>query len=695
MSTLPITRRLAALAAGMLIAQPAVWAEQSELPTLTVEGELMEPGAVSIQPGASGTLDSSDFLKHVPGGNVNRNGPITGIAQFRGSFGQQVNVLTDGMALRNAGPNAMDSRMSHIPSALVGKVKIYREVTPVSTGLETLGGSVITEARKSEFTDSKNWALQGFAASGYSEVNDGHYGGGLLGIANENYRFHFAGSAEAGRDYRFDDGGNRRVVPSEYERETYNVGLGVRRGDHEFGFDYHNKQTGNSGTVSLPMDILFVDTEVFRGQYAWDFGGGWRLAVQGFYQDAEHGMDNFSLRNVPSDPARFRRMDTGVEAGGYKMALTIPGVGPGSLEVGVDGDVGVHDTTVSNPNNANFFVDAFNSVNRDRYGIYAEWSGLPVDRLTVNAGARYRYTYLDAGIVDGTPARMMAPAGMLRDRFNNSDRSQDQHDFDIALNLRYQLNDDLDLVMGLARKTHAPEYQQLYNWLPLETTGGLADGRVYIGDVNLDSEKSYEAVVGFDLRMPQVIGDLRDLYFEPRGFYRYVNDYIQGDRVTDPTTIMAANMLLPGATCPNDPTPGDGNAADCLLQWSNIDAQLYGADLRTGVAYGDHFRLDGLLNYTRGERVSGPSDNLYRIAPLNWRLRGTYHWWDLAFSTEVVGAFRQTSTSAFNNELPSEAWHIFNLRLSYQPTFKQAQGLKLAVGVDNRQQPIHRPSQWT
>ena len=45
-------------------------------------------------------------------------------------------------------------------------------------------------------------------------------------------------------------------------------------------------------------------------------------------------------------------------------------------------------------------------------------------------------------------------------------------------------------------KTRAPSYQQLYLWVPLQATNGLADGHNYVGDINLDSEKAYESRPG-------------------------------------------------------------------------------------------------------------------------------------------------------------------------------------------------------
>lgn len=657
------------------------WAEYEELPTLVVEGEVMEPGTVSLQPGSTGALDAADFLNYVPGGSVNRNGPLTGIAQFRGLFGERVNLLTNDMALKPACTNAMDDPASHIPSSLFQSITVYREVTPVSTGLETIGGTVQMKSRGSEFTDEEKFKLQGFGSAGYSGVSNGHYGAGLLGVANQNFRAHFSGSVERGRDYRFDR--TRRVNSSKYSRETYELGFGLRGAGHEFGFTYDNKYTGHSGTPSLPMDILFDRMNIYRGEYHWDLGSGWKLGFLGFYQNANHVMNNFSSRPAPTDKRRWREAETELETGGYKFTVTIPAIGPGTLQVGFDGDVALHNAVIRNPNNATFFVNNFEDINRNRYSAYAEWRGEPIEKFTVTAGVRYRYTYMDAGKVDGTPARLIAAAQTLRDRFNTADRRQDQHDVDIGMNFRYALRDSLDLVLGLARKTMAPTYQQRYTWLPLESTAGLADGRVYIGDIGLDSEKSYEAVAGFDLHLDHLGSWVHDLYFEPRGFYRYVNDFIQGQRTTDPTVLAATNAMLPGRTCPNDPSPGDNDASDCVLQWANVNAQLYGTDIQAGLAVGDHFRLDGLLNYTRGQKLSGKNDNLYRIAPLNGRIRGTLSWWDVSISTELVGALRQDKVADYNKERKNSDWSVLNLRLQYQPSYRYVQGLKIALGVDN------------
>ncbi len=72
---------------------------------------------------------------------------------------------------------------------------------------------------------------------------------------------------------------------------------------------------------------------------------------------------------------------------------------------------------------------------------------------------------------------MMPPAMMLRDSFNNAQRNQDDDNVDLVARAWYAASDNSSWYLGLARKNRSPSYQERYLWLPLEATGGLADGR--------------------------------------------------------------------------------------------------------------------------------------------------------------------------------------------------------------------------
>ncbi|MBT6579229.1 MAG: TonB-dependent receptor, partial [Cellvibrionales bacterium] len=62
----------------------------------------------SLQSNHPTSSDSADILKSMPGANANGNGPITGIAQYRGMYGDRISVKIDQAPTLTGGPNAMD-----------------------------------------------------------------------------------------------------------------------------------------------------------------------------------------------------------------------------------------------------------------------------------------------------------------------------------------------------------------------------------------------------------------------------------------------------------------------------------------------------------------------------------------------------------------------------------------------------------
>ena len=57
--------------------------------------------------------DVSQLLKKAPGANVNSNGPLTGIPQYRGMYGSRVAIALDDTKISPAGPNWMDPPLSY------------------------------------------------------------------------------------------------------------------------------------------------------------------------------------------------------------------------------------------------------------------------------------------------------------------------------------------------------------------------------------------------------------------------------------------------------------------------------------------------------------------------------------------------------------------------------------------------------
>jgi iron complex outermembrane recepter protein len=96
--------RVSLLSVVLVLPLPISAAHVERLPAIDVEGE--QPHTHSILPDqvppAMPTV--AGYLRRIPGADVNLNGPLTGIAQYRGLFGDRVNVVMDGMTSCPADP---------------------------------------------------------------------------------------------------------------------------------------------------------------------------------------------------------------------------------------------------------------------------------------------------------------------------------------------------------------------------------------------------------------------------------------------------------------------------------------------------------------------------------------------------------------------------------------------------------------
>jgi iron complex outermembrane receptor protein len=350
-----------------------------------------------------------------------------------------------------------------------------------------------------------------------------------------------------------------------------------------------------------------------------------------------------------------RENDTTSEGLGFRADVGFA-VGAGQLLLGTDGQFDEHDATVTDPvNNPNFYVEPYNDVKRDAFGLFAEWDGKIASDWVMQLGGRYTRVASTAGDVSHFMSGVSPGITILETRFNDADKDNDQNNFDLVARFDHTYTSQLGFNFEGGVKNRAPSYQQLYLWVPLQSTNGLADGNNYVGDIDLNSETAYEAGLGLDWNSPRG-------YLSPRVFYRYVKDYIQGTPSTDPVVIMVSTMG-------GDPNP---------LQWSNVDAIFYGLDMNWGASLGGNWALEGVVNYVRGKR-DDISDDLYRIAPLNGSATLSYNapkWW---VGFEGVAYARQDKVSETNDESESSGYALYNLRGGFD--FRH--GLTLTAGVDN------------
>ncbi len=605
------------------------------------------PEAAPLQGG-----DITYLTARTPGGARIGNGELSGQMQYRGLFGERLNLRVDGQRFASGGPNLMDPVFHYAPAPLVAAVVIDRGVSPVSAGPGLAGGAdavfKLIGYATGETTDF------GYDLSiGGRSVNDSLSAGGVAGLAGGSWRANLLGAWEEGGDTEFGDG---TIGGTAFERGVHGLSAGLRTGAGEVTLDLRRQETGPSGNPPFPMDIQYFDTDFARLGYSGEVGVA-RLEAELHYTDVAHLMDNVSLRPAPM-PMRQRATFADATTRGAEASLAFDRFG-GELRFGLDGETASHDATITNPANAVFFVTPFPDVELDRFGGFAEWVG-GIGPLEAELGLRLDQHGYDAGTATLGDALPMGPR-MLAMAFNTADRSGEETTADAVARFWTPAANGLSWRFTLARKQQTPGYIQRFGWLPINASGGLADGNIYVGDLTLAPETAWIAEAGFDLARETA-------YLRPTVYLREIEDYIQGVPFDD-TIGVADTPVEMIAGMNGDATP---------LRWANTDARLYGIDLDGGLDFTGPLRLDGVANYVRGERRD-IDDNLYRVAAPN--LTVGLGWekatWSATFEARAVA--EQGEVSATNSEAETDGYVVLSLRGEWHLDDR----IRLAAGIEN------------
>jgi len=603
--------------------------------------------------------DLASWLNSVPGANINRNGPLTGIAQYRGLFGDRVATTLNGHTIIGAGPNAMDSPLSYGPTFLVQSMTVYQGVAPVSAGINTLGGAVAVKTLKAETDNSRHWQANGQLRSAYRDNNSASTFSGLTNISKQKFALLAYADWQNANDK--ESGDNITLLPTRYKRNQ--AGADIRYfynslgSDAEMGISFHYTDTQDAGTPALPMDIKSIvgkqisiagRNEINNLQVNFQLG----------YLDSVHAMDNFSLRgnNIAGS---FKRNDASANTIDFKVTAE-----KNAWILGIDGYFSDHDSIITSPNNGKFNVLNFNNVRDQQLSIFAQRQ-TQLSSLKVDTGLRVKQIYANSGEINHHMAMMNTAIKNLKNQFNQSDRSVRDTLVDFSLNASLPLfthtkSTETILTLSGGIKQRAPSYQERYLWLPMESTGGLADGKTYIGNINLTAETAYQSDIGFQVSQS-------NWEFSVHGFYHKIHNYIQGIASTNINANKVANMMT-------------GNLP---LHYANVDAKLYGSDGQISYRLNNEWQIAAIVSYVRGKR-DDINDNLYRIAPLNGQIKLSYQTItkqnsNLQTNLMFIVNDAQTRVSTTNNEQQTAGYGVINTDLSYELT----DALVLKAGVDN------------
>lgn len=629
--------------------QPAASVD-ADVDEVVVVGRSVSTGLASIEVDREMLVDTATALKDIPGANVNANGPVTGIAQYRGMYGDRIAVVIDHLGIVSGGPNAMDAPLSYVSPMIAGDLVVTRGIPGVAMAPESIGGQVSTTLARGDFAATGD-ELSGFVGSRYAANGNISTTAGRFTLANPRHKLSLVAEVDDGEDISTPAG---VVRPSRLHRERADLSY-AHAGERASIMLFAGRlDTDDTGTPALPMDIRYIVTNLAGAQASFEFSDAFSLQSRIGWNDVEHLMDNFGLREAPM--AAMQRQNLTMGTGGQLRVAGEFVLPDSELSVGLDASTADHNATISNPNNAMFRVDNFVDVNREVSSAFVEWRRVR-DAGAIELGLRAKRVDANAGEVgaSGMMGDMGANVALLADAFNSVNRKLSWESLDAVVKLRRRDDSGTEWRFEVGSKTRAPSYQELYLWLPLQATGGLADGRSYIGGLGLEVERSNEVTAGFGRRFGR-------LTVSPEAFYRRVDGYIQGV----PSTNMVANMVSQMMS---------GLPA---LEFANVDAEIWGVDLGWKVALGDHWYADGIASWSRGQRRD-VDENLYRLTPPNASAGLTWQADRLSVTTEIVAYTKQDKVSAYNAERATPGYALTNAMLTWEPR----DALRLEARVDN------------
>jgi iron complex outermembrane receptor protein len=593
----------------------------------------------------AGSLDAAALLERKPGLSMVRNGALTGIPQMGGFYGERVGIRVDGMQLTPACPNHMDPPLHYISPHAIEEVTIHR-VGPVRAGGDHLGVHIEASRQAALYAAEEEWIYDGMMGTHYIGSHHGIGGFARSRVGNDQWSAGYSGSVDSGGNLQFPGG---EVLASEYFSQEHHLFLAHQSDYGEWVLRLGTNRAENVGTPSLPMDMI-EDIGYGIGldyETEWDSG---RFEASFYFHDVDHLMDRYTLRPfVPGPPPAGGNPPIETQAmsqdwgGKWAAEWDIDWMAGGILRVGFDTHFSALDAASYNRANRTS-QDLFIDSRRDRVGAFVEWEQDWSEEFTSLLGVRGDFVSLETGEIRQTGSAAAAADALA---FNTADRDKFYAHGDVMLQVNWDPDHPVRLQWSWARKSRAPGYSELYNYTPAQSTAGLADGRTYIGNLDLDSEVAY--VFEWQLEWEE-----EDWVIRASPYYSYVDGFIQGR----PTSRLFAGLPV--------------------LQYQNVNAEIYGVVSEAYWQVHEMIALTGNLSYTRGRDVLN-HDNLYRISPLRGEMAVEHTWgnWTGVLGLEWFDS--QDQTAAYNGELPTGGVTLFNLQGAY--AFES--GWTVVVGLKN------------
>ncbi|KWI35768.1 TonB-dependent copper receptor [Burkholderia stagnalis] len=326
----------AARAADTAAAAPAGVAEMLP-PVEVVASPLTTPLVVVTDPKKPRqplpASDGADYLKTIPGFTSIRSGGTNGDPVLRGMFGSRLNILANGMPTLGACPGRMDAPTSYIAPESYDKVTVVKGPQTVLYGPGASAGTVLFERVTPRF-DKPGMRFDGSVVGGSFGRNDQNLD--VTAGTPDVYGRVTANHAHSD-DYK---DGNGRTVPSQWDKWNADAALGWTPDDHTRVELTAGGGDGYARYAGRGMDGAHFRRETFGLSFDKRHVGDVleRIEARVYYNEADHVMDNYTLRQPDPTSCMPMRMASEVRRRtfGARAAATFRFGSDFKLVTGVD-----------------------------------------------------------------------------------------------------------------------------------------------------------------------------------------------------------------------------------------------------------------------------------------------------------------------------------------------------------------------
>ncbi|KVD31292.1 TonB-dependent copper receptor [Burkholderia ubonensis] len=235
--------------------------------------------------------DGADYLKTIPGFASIRSGGTNGDAVLRGMFGSRLNILANGMPTLGACPGRMDAPTSYIAPESYDKLTVVKGPQTVLYGPGASAGTVLFERTTRRF-DKPGMRFDGSLVGGSFGRNDQNID--VTAGTPDVYGRVTANHAHSD-DYK---DGNGRTVPSQWDKWNADAALGWTPDDHTRVELTAGGGDGYARYAGRGMDGAHFRRETFGLSFDRQHIGDVldRVEARVYYNEADHVMDNYTLR---------------------------------------------------------------------------------------------------------------------------------------------------------------------------------------------------------------------------------------------------------------------------------------------------------------------------------------------------------------------------------------------------------------